>query len=54
MRILALDLGSASTQTHAHLLDTESGEKPIRRAFPTMASAFLDVVKELLPDRVVV
>src|SRR5258708_3897430 len=52
MRILALDLGTASTRTHAHLLDTETGEI-IRQAIATSASAFIDLLQSLKPDHVV-
>lgn len=53
MRILALDLGTTSTKTHAHILDTDTGEI-LRQSFPTTISEFLAVLRRIKPDQVVV
>jgi transposase len=53
MRILALDLGTASTKTHAHILDTETGEIQ-RQSFPTSIPEFLSILRRIKPNQVVV
>jgi transposase len=53
MRILALDLGTASTKTYVHILDTETGEIQ-RQSFPTSITEFLAILRRIKPDQVVV